>query len=92
MSRPGYLSWIATLPEFRGKRIGGAVVRYLVQAADERAYSELHLSSQAHAIQLYERYGFVPRGSLYVVRGIQHQTMIRRPRESGSHEAIGNSS
>lgn len=77
MTRPAYLSWIATLPEFRGRGIGTAITKMLVETSDERQYGELHLSAQSHAISLYQRFGFVPHGPAYVVRDIEHQTMRR---------------
>lgn len=82
MTRPAYLSWIATLPEFRGRGIGTAITRKLVEASDERHYGDLHLSAQTPAIALYQRFGFVPQGPTYVVRNIEHQTM-RREGEGG---------
>jgi predicted GNAT family N-acyltransferase len=81
-TRPAYLSWIATVPEFRGRGIASAIVERLLAAADRRGYPEVHLAAQAHAIGLYERFGFEPRGAVYVVRGIPHQTMARRLKRS----------
>jgi predicted GNAT family N-acyltransferase len=81
MTRPAYLSWIATLPEFRGRGIATAVTSMLVEASDERDYGNLHLSAQLPAVSLYERFGFVAQGPPYAVRDIDHQTMKR--------EAIG---
>jgi predicted GNAT family N-acyltransferase len=77
MTRPAYLSWIATLPEFRGRGIGTAITRRLVEAADDRHYGAIHLSAQLPAVSLYERFGFVAQGPPYAVRAIDHQTMKR---------------
>ena len=82
MTRPAYLSWIATLPGFRCRGIGTAMTRMLIEASDERQYGDLHLNAQTPAIALYQRFGFVPRGPTYVVRDIEHQTM-RREAEVG---------
>lgn len=82
VSRPAYLSWIATLPEFRGRGIGTAVTTMLVEASDERQYGELHLSAQSPAISLYQRIGFVPQGPPFVVRNIEHRTMRRLARKA----------
>jgi predicted GNAT family N-acyltransferase len=77
MTRPAYISWVATLPGFRGRGIGTAITRRLVEASDGRQYGDIHLSAQLPAVSLYERFGFVPQGPPYVVRDIQHQTMKR---------------
>lgn len=75
--RAAYLSWIATLPEYRGRGYGSSVVEQLVAAADARGYQELQLAAQAHAVSLYMRFGFARLGQPYVVRGISHQAMYR---------------
>ncbi len=78
--RAAYLSWIATLPEHRHRGIATRLVERLVAASDDRGYPELQLAAQTHAIGLYEQFGFVRFGQPYIVRGIQHQAMIRTAR------------
>jgi predicted GNAT family N-acyltransferase len=76
-SRAAYLSWIATLPEYRGQGYASMIVEHLIASADSYDYPELQLAAQTHAVGLYSRYGFVRLGQPYVVRGISHQAMAR---------------
>ncbi|MGE3796192.1 MAG: GNAT family N-acetyltransferase, partial [Thermomicrobiales bacterium] len=75
--RSAYLSWIATLPEYRGRGIATKLVERLVATSDSRGYPELQLASQAQAVGLYAQFGFERLGRPYVVRGIPHQAMAR---------------
>lgn len=72
------IAWVATLPEVRGLGIGGHLMRYLLDVADEAGTREILLAAQAHAEAFYWRLGFRPAGPLYDVRGIPHLRMIRR--------------
>jgi predicted GNAT family N-acyltransferase len=81
ITRPAYISWVATLPGFRGRGIGSAITRRLVEASDDRRYGDIHLSAQLPAVSLYERFGFTPQGPSYAVRDIKHQTMKREAAE-----------
>ncbi len=77
MSRGAYLSWIATLPQFRRQGIATAIVDQLVQEADRRRLGDLHLSAQVPAIELYARIGFSATGAEFTVRNIPHVPMTR---------------
>ena len=71
------ITWVATLPEFRGAGAGAAVMRLLLRAADEAGAPTVKLSSQGHAVPFYRRLGFVPLGAPYEIRGMPHQLMTR---------------
>ena len=73
----GMIAWVATLPEDRGHGFGGAVMRFLLAAADDAGAPEVILAAQAHAEHFYLRLGFERAGPLYDVRGIKHRRMIR---------------
>ncbi len=78
------IAWVATLPAYRGRGIGSAVIRFLLASADRSRLPLVVLSAQAHAIDFYERLGFVPFGRRYTIRGIEHQWMARhRPPDRG---------
>jgi predicted GNAT family N-acyltransferase len=81
-SRPeAQIAWVATLPDYRGRGVGTAVMHALLAAADEAGMATVLLSAQVHALGFYRRFGFVPYGNRFTVRGIEHQAMIRwRPR------------
>ena len=52
---------IALLPEFRGRGVGGELVREVIAAAEERGASvTIHVERANRARTLYERLGFEP--------------------------------
>ncbi len=71
------ITWVATLPEFRGAGAGAAVMRLLLRAADEGGATTVKLSAQGHAIPFYRRLGFIAIGAPYEIRGMPHQLMAR---------------
>lgn len=75
------ITWVATLPAFRNRGIGTAIVRALVEEADARGYDTVYLNAQAHALGLYLAHGFKPVGQPQVIHGIPHQAMIRQYRD-----------
>jgi predicted GNAT family N-acyltransferase len=72
------ITWVATLPSYRNRGIGTAIVRALVDEADARGYDTVYLNAQAHALGLYLAHGFKPIGQPQVIHGIPHQAMIRQ--------------
>ena len=72
------VAWVATLPEARGRGVGGMVMRFLLDAADHGGAQEVALAAQLPAEDFYRRLGFSPAGPIYDVRGIPHRRMIRR--------------
>lgn len=75
--RNAQITWVATLPEYRGRGVGTAVMRRLLAAADEAGLQIVTLSAQTHALAFYRRLGFAPYGQRFVVWGVEHQMMAR---------------
>lgn len=71
------IAWVATLPRFRGRGIGSAVMRFLLAEADALGSPSVLVSAQVHAMGLYRRLGFEPSGPPFKSGGIKHQLMIR---------------
>ena len=71
-------TWVATLPAHRRQGIGEAVMRFLMAAAHRAGAPAVVLSAQVPAIRFYHRLGFAPYGQRFMVRGIEHQPMVRR--------------
>ena len=61
----------------RGGGIGSALLRRLIQAAQERGDAGVVLSAQIQAEAFYRRHGFVQEGDEYMDAGIRHVTMRR---------------
>jgi predicted GNAT family N-acyltransferase len=75
-----HIAWVATLTGYRGQGIGRAVMRLLLDAADDAGAPVVVLAAQVHALSFYRRLGFVPFGRRYLVSGIEHQLMARAGR------------
>lgn len=74
----GYkLERFAVLKEFRGKRIGQALVAAaLADLPSDAGY--IYLNAQIQARQTYARFGFRPEGEPFEEAGIQHIKMVKR--------------
>ena len=79
----GHIGRMAVLKPARGKGIGKALLRSLIEAAHRRGDREVMLSAQVHAVGFYRAEGFEPEGPVYEEAGIPHQAM-RLALNSGS--------
>lgn len=66
---------MAVLAPWRGRGVGEAVVRLLLEQAQALRWPAVELSAQTHAIPFYERFGFVAYGDEYPDCGIPHRMM-----------------
>jgi len=71
----GHVGRMAVLAEWRGRGVGAALLRELVNLARARGLPRAILNSQTHAMPFYARLGFVADGDEYLEAGIPHQTM-----------------
>lgn len=71
----GHVGRMAVLAAWRGRGVGAALLRELVDLARARGLPRAILSSQTHATPFYARHGFVADGDEYLEAGIPHQTM-----------------
>ena len=75
----GHIGRVAVLREWRGRGVGDALMRSLLDVARARGQRRVVLHSQVHACAFYRRLGFVAEGGVYDEAGIPHQTMAREP-------------
>ena len=68
---------MAVLREWRGRGVGDALLRTLLEQAASLGWTEVSLHAQVSAESFYVRHGFVPRGERFEEAGIQHQDMWR---------------
>lgn len=66
---------MAVLAPARGRGVGTALLRALVEAARRQGHAEVVLSAQTHAVAFYRREGFREEGDVYDDAGIPHITM-----------------
>ncbi|HEX5477363.1 MAG TPA: GNAT family N-acetyltransferase [Burkholderiales bacterium] len=75
----GHIGRMAVLAAWRGRGLGGLVLRRLLDKARERGDTEVVLSAQVQALGFYRRHGFVEEGAPFMEAGILHQAMRRAP-------------
>lgn len=68
---------MAVLADWRGRGVGDALLRALLDKARELGWHDISLHAQVAAISFYARHGFLPHGERFVEAGIGHQTMRR---------------
>lgn len=68
---------MAVMKDWRGKGVGDALMRALMEEAQRRGWQELKLNAQVQAQPFYARHGFEPFGERFMEAGIEHQAMRR---------------
>lgn len=66
---------VAVYREWRGRGVGDAIMRVLLEQAQALGYPQIVLHAQVDAIPFYEKLGFAVEGEEYVEAGIQHRNM-----------------
>lgn len=73
----GKIGRMAVLPGWRGRGVGRALLRTLVDRAAAAGLGEVHLHAQVDAEPFYAAEGFLPVGDRFEEAGIVHQAMQR---------------
>jgi len=74
----GYkLERFAVLKEFRGKRVGQAMVAAVLDDIPDSA-DAIYLNAQADAVSLYAKFGFATYGDQFEEAGIMHYKMVKK--------------
>jgi predicted GNAT family N-acyltransferase len=74
----GHIGRMAVLKEWRGRGIGGEILKALMNEARARGLTQAMLSAQVHATAFYRAHGFIEEGAEYMEAGIAHRDMRRR--------------
>jgi predicted GNAT family N-acyltransferase len=73
----GTIGRMAVLKGWRGRGVGAALLRTLLDMAARQGLSRVTLSAQTHAIGFYERAGFHVVGEPFMDAGIPHRLMVK---------------
>lgn len=74
----GHIGRIAVLPGWRGRGVGSALLRALLDMARAAGHDRAMLNAQVRAAAFYRRFGFEPAGGEFLEAGIAHVAMSRR--------------
>ncbi|WP_447602246.1 GNAT family N-acetyltransferase [Nitrospira sp. Nam80] len=77
MQADGTIGRMAVLKDWRGRGVGAALLRTLLDLAARQGLSRVTLAAQIHAIGFYERAGFYMAGEPFMDAGIPHRMMVK---------------
>ena len=66
---------VAVLAEWRGRGVGRAIMRVLLEQSRSLGHEAVELHAQSHAIRFYEELGFTIEGDEFLECGIPHRAM-----------------
>ncbi|HBX54012.1 GNAT family N-acetyltransferase [Pseudomonas sp. UBA2684] len=73
----GHIGRVSVLKDWRGLKVGDALLRAVIGEAEKRGLQQQMLSAQVHATSFYERLGFAIVSGEYLDAGIPHVDMVR---------------
>lgn len=71
----GHIGRMAILKEFRNRKIGKNMLKYVLNVAKAKSMIKIELSAQEHAIGFYIKQGFDVISDVYLDAGIPHYDM-----------------
>ncbi|MDJ0652872.1 MAG: GNAT family N-acetyltransferase [Xanthomonadales bacterium] len=75
LTRDGRVGRLAVLPGWRGRGVGDALLRTVIETGKSHQFVELRLAAQTQAVEFYSRHGFAPYGKVFEEAGISHRWM-----------------
>ncbi|MNY32499.1 putative N-acetyltransferase YjcF [compost metagenome] len=73
----GHIGRVSVLKDWRGLKVGDALLRAVIAEAERRGLQQQMLSAQVQATPFYERLGFAIVSGEYLDAGIPHVDMVR---------------
>ena len=73
----GHIGRMAVIKPYRNQGVGSALLRRLLEMAEQHKLRQLALNAQVHAQQFYSRFGFEVVGGVFDDAGIPHVKMVR---------------
>ncbi|HDS1817941.1 putative N-acetyltransferase YjcF [compost metagenome] len=77
----GTIGRVSVLKDWRGLKVGDALMNAVIVEAQHRDLKQQTLSAQVHATPFYERLGFRVVSEEFLEAGIPHVDMVRDSRE-----------
>ena len=74
----GHIGRMAVLREWRGRGVGSALLRALMEEGRKQGFETMILAAQIQAMPFYEKAGFVAEGDVFDDAGIPHRNMVWR--------------
>lgn len=71
----GHIGRMAVLKPWRGRGVGSAILRALLDLAQKERHETVRLNAQTHALAFYRKHGFKAFGSEFMEAGIPHRAM-----------------
>lgn len=81
LTRDGHIGRMAVLADWRGRGVGAAILRFLMERARRAGLAEVVLNAQVTAIGFYRRFGYIVEGGEFMDAGIPHVRMRRSLRD-----------
>jgi predicted GNAT family N-acyltransferase len=74
----GEIGRLSVLKDWRGLKVGDALLKAVIAEAERRNLKEQKLSAQVYATAFYERFGFTVVSEEFLEAGLPHVDMVRR--------------
>jgi predicted GNAT family N-acyltransferase len=71
----GKVERVAVIPEYRGQKVGRAIMEAIAQTAGDQGVTRLKLDAQLSASRFYESLGYRIEGGVFEEVGIPHAVM-----------------
>jgi predicted GNAT family N-acyltransferase len=71
----GHIGRMAVLSEWRGKKVGSAILEVLLDYARSQHHTRVEASAQEQALPFYQKFGFEAQGKVFQDAGMPHRKM-----------------
>jgi predicted GNAT family N-acyltransferase len=78
ITQDAHIGRMAVLREWRGRKVGTALLEALLEEVRRLTYTEVELGAQIHALPFYHRFGFVEEGEVFMDAEMPHRKMRLR--------------
>jgi predicted GNAT family N-acyltransferase len=68
-----HIGRVAVLPEWRGKKVGTAILEKLLSYASDKGYPEVDIDAQVQALPFYQHFSYVTDGDEFLDANIPHR-------------------